>query len=530
MSRSGKFIPGGRKDKDKSKTSKSDNVDSVQAEGEGGEGAAATDDKPGSRRVFKGARFSKPIEKTQRPMVLIVSIGLIVALSLGWYFFGILPEQEKARQAQEAAQRAIQEKADLEKRMEEERKAREAEAAAARAKVIIVTQPPGASATLGNVTKSTPATFEDIVPGTHTLTLTLEGYATVTRELNLEGKKTEDLGTIELSRKIGKLALATPHREVLFQLQGPSGFSQRGVLPLDLPSIPEGSYQLVVEHRGWRLPPMTIEITGNELTSRDVVFPYTILKIESTPPGAEVREGSRVLGLTPLTLSELRTGSKSLSIDKPGFKVGRTTVTLAEGQTVTENVTLEPAGSIMTSFGLEMMPVGGIYVGKTEVTQKMYQTVLGGNPSAFGGADRPVDSVSFDDAERFCAQATALERSRGTIPASYRFSLPDVNQWSRYAADADIDLGATSRGRARSLDGTMPVKASEPNRYGLYDIIGNVSEWTRDVFGSNKDYRTTVGGHWLSSTENFSSMGVRAGVRKDKGDKFTGFRVILTRE
>ena len=84
----------------------------------------------------------------------------------------------------------------------------------------------------------------------------------------------------------------------------------------------------------------------------------------------------------------------------------------------------------------------GFYLGKYEVTQAQYQTVMNGNPaglnadpSAFKGSNRPVEKVSWEDAQIFLTQLNAIEQSAGRLPNGWKYVLPTEAQWE-YACRA----------------------------------------------------------------------------------------------
>lgn len=142
----------------------------------------------------------------------------------------------------------------------------------------------------------------------------------------------------------------------------------------------------------------------------------------------------------------------------------------------------------------------GFWTGKYEVTQGQWRRVMGAFPGArdAGAGDAfPVYSVNFTEAETFCARVTRLARKAGELPGDWEVRLPTEAQWE-YACRAGTTtatafgarLGskqANFRGRAYNgaeagpvLGRTAPVGSYQPNRWGLYDMHGNVFEWCRD--------------------------------------------------
>jgi formylglycine-generating enzyme required for sulfatase activity len=80
--------------------------------------------------------------------------------------------------------------------------------------------------------------------------------------------------------------------------------------------------------------------------------------------------------------------------------------------------------------------------------------------------------------------------------------------------------------RSTTLSSTQDVGSSEPNKYGLYDTLGNVWEWCADAFDDRGDH-SLRGGSWLSSMENFPNAETRSAGGPKYSDRFIGFRVVL---
>ena len=122
-------------------------------------------------------------------------------------------------------------------------------------------------------------------------------------------------------------------------------------------------------------------------------------------------------------------------------------------------------------------------LGKYEVTQAQWEAVMESNPSEFKGGDRPVERVSWNDAQEYLSKLTA--RNDG-----YRYRLPTEAEWE-YAARAGT-AGDTTRNldslawyHGNSGGQTHPVGQQQPNAWGLYDMLGNVWEWCQDWYDAN---------------------------------------------
>jgi formylglycine-generating enzyme required for sulfatase activity len=120
-------------------------------------------------------------------------------------------------------------------------------------------------------------------------------------------------------------------------------------------------------------------------------------------------------------------------------------------------------------------------IGKYEVTQAQWEAVMGSNPSTIKGPDRPVETVSRDDAKAFLEKLNA--RNDG-----YGYRLPTEEEWE-YAARAGgaksppIDEMAWYDGN--SEDETHDVGLKKPNAWGIHDMLGNVREWVDSLFTGN---------------------------------------------
>ena len=173
------------------------------------------------------------------------------------------------------------------------------------------------------------------------------------------------------------------------------------------------------------------------------------------------------------------------------------------------------------TFNLCWIPSKGtqraFWMGETSVTQKLWTAIMGCNPSQFKGDElRPVEMVSWDDCQDFLKRLNALDEVRKT---DLVFRLPWKEEWEhacragsegKYCRLADeTEITETSLDRvawfkANSDGTTHPVAQKLSNAWGLYDMHGNVGEWTQTENGVN---RTERGGSWLWPAEYCLSSG-----------------------
>src|SRR5207302_8155807 len=153
--------------------------------------------------------------------------------------------------------------------------------------------------------------------------------------------------------------------------------------------------------------------------------------------------------------------------------------------------------------------------------------LMNSNPSKTKQPARPVEDVSWEEANTFCQKLTEFEKKGGTLPSGFIYSLPTQGQWDGLLADAKFDDGLTSRGAVHTE--TAPVgTASTPNRLGLYDVLGNVWEWCAD--GETSGTRIAKGGAFSTKTVFEWKQMERTTGRKLAADARApdvGFRCVL---
>ena len=141
--------------------------------------------------------------------------------------------------------------------------------------------------------------------------------------------------------------------------------------------------------------------------------------------------------------------------------------------------------------------LSGYYIGKTEVTQELWQAVMGSNPSLFEGDNLPVEKVSWDDCQEFIRKLNALTGQNFRLPteAEWEFACRGGNnsRGYKYCGSNCIDdvawygdnsgikfLGVFDQIRQK----THSVATKLPNELGIYDMSGNVWEWCADWKGN----------------------------------------------
>ena len=119
------------------------------------------------------------------------------------------------------------------------------------------------------------------------------------------------------------------------------------------------------------------------------------------------------------------------------------------------------------------------YIGKTEVTQALWQAVMGSNPSNFKGSNLPVECVCWNDCQEFIQKLNSLTGRNFRLPteAEWEFACRGGNNSRGYKYSGSNNLGSVAWYDDNSGGQTHPVATKAPNELGIYDMSGNVWEW-----------------------------------------------------
>lgn len=190
----------------------------------------------------------------------------------------------------------------------------------------------------------------------------------------------------------------------------------------------------------------------------------------------------------------------------------------------------KPVHKVIIAQGYEM--------GKYQITQDQWETVMGHNPSSFKGKLLPVDSVSWEDVQQFIGILNSNSNN-------YNYRLPTEAEWE-YACRAGTrgdyagDLDTMGWYQGNSGNHAHEVGKQQPNAWGLYDMHGNVWEWCLDWYGpyprgvvtnpkgaSSGAHRVKRGGGWYDIAAYCRSTD-RSGYAPNYRLYDVGFRLVRT--
>ena len=176
-----------------------------------------------------------------------------------------------------------------------------------------------------------------------------------------------------------------------------------------------------------------------------------------------------------------------------------------------------------------------IFVGARPVTQVEWLAIMGSNPSKFqdgwSSGLRPVDSVNFFDCKNFISKLN-LNDNEPKLGLEGSFRLPTKEEWEYFCragsstkwhhSDRDNEIDEVAWHAGNSGATTREVGQKAPNDWGLYDLHGNISEWTTTLID---DKYVTKGGSWLTESESTRVTADRLFLPTKRSDSI-GLRLI----
>ena len=313
-----------------------------------------------------------------------------------------------------------------------------------------------------------------------------------------------------------------------------------------------GSYLVEARKQGHRAEKQPLVLGKKEQKTIVLNAPvpvYGKLKLTSTPADCNVYLDGKLIGTSPDVFADILEGPHNVELRKEGYENTSKQVTIEEGKAASLNIELKkgnalaqqaqqpndtPTDSILSftvnGVTFKMIYVEGgtftmgataeqgrkaerdekpahsvtlssYYMGETEVTQALWQAVMGSNPSYFNGSNLPVECVSWNDCQEFITKLNQLCASQLN---GRQFALPTEAQWEyaarggkqsqgyKYSGSNTLDNVAWYRDNSGNYSWfygniyhTHTVGTKQANELGLYDMSGNVREWCQDWFDSN---------------------------------------------
>lgn len=166
--------------------------------------------------------------------------------------------------------------------------------------------------------------------------------------------------------------------------------------------------------------------------------------------------------------------------------------------------------------------VKGFFLGKYEVTQKQFGKVVDGHIGSYRGGSFPVELVSWKEAVAMAQDLSAKSKAK--------FRLPSEAEWEYACRAGGVNelycgagsLGAITGGKDAPA-GLQAVGSRTPNAWGIYDMSGNVREWTLDCWHDNYQGAPADGSAWVTGGDCAKRV-ERGGSWHGAGDKMRAAR------
>ena len=237
-----------------------------------------------------------------------------------------------------------------------------------------------------------------------------------------------------------------------------------------------------------------------------------------------------------------RATSQTITVNGVNFYMIR-----VDGGQFTMGATTEQGGDALSNESpTRTVNLSTFWIGQTEVTQALWQAVMGYNPSRFiGDLQRPVENVSWNDCQAFIFRLNELTGANFRLPTEAEWEYAARGGQSsngyKYAGGDNIDNVAWYHDNADATTHAVSTKAA--NELGLYAMSGNVAEWCRDALVSysaiddgatnpwqgGSMYRVVRGGSY-----NYDARYARVSYRSDYGwdtrSPQIGFRIVLSEQ
>ena len=190
--------------------------------------------------------------------------------------------------------------------------------------------------------------------------------------------------------------------------------------------------------------------------------------------------------------------STNSSSGSPSVASGSNTISIPVKNGISIEMVKVEAGTFMMGATSEMKhpydwekPVHQVtltneyYMGKYEVTQALWQAVMGNNPSHFKGENLPVETVNWNECQEFISKLNSMTGRKFRLPteAEWEYAARGGKKSRSYQYSGSSNISDVAWYDGNSVNKTHPVGTKQANELGIYDMTGNVWEWCSDWYG-----------------------------------------------
>lgn len=424
-----------------------------------------------------------------------------------------------------------------------------------------------ASIVINNVQKGVGSWNGRLSAGVYSVEVSLQAHKPARQDIEL---KIGEQRTINLQ--------PTPIYGSLDVMTSPSGASitingkDYGTTPATINKLLIGDYTVNLSKAGYAS--INRSVTINEQTSsliNETLVNGREVSINSIPSDINLYIDGVLVGRTPYK-GNLTFGNHILRIENGGKTSEQKVAIEIDGGKTDFNLTFGPVTFTETVKGVqfEMIAIKGgsfqmgsndgdsyddekpihqvivsdFYMGQTEVTQELWEAVMGNNPSKFKGKMLPVENVSWNDCRDFIKKLNQFTGKKYRLPTEaeweYAAGGGATNRTKWVGTNNENSLGEYAWYSSNSGSKTHAVATKKPNALGLYDMSGNVWEWCSDWYSGYSSTAQTnptgpslgsdrvLRGGCLINSARYCRTADRNGTDPDDRASGIGFRLALT--
>lgn len=387
-----------------------------------------------------------------------------------------------------------------------------------------------------------PLENKEMSSGVYTLRVQKEKYKDYSTTITIEEGKTTTIRP-SLEANFAQVTLTTNEGADIYVDGNRLGTTRwTGTLELGEHSV---ETRQASHHSAYTNVRITAQSAGQTITLNNPLPIYGSLIVDGSPADVDVYVDGKKVGTSPLFVSELLIGTHTIRLEKDGYDQQEKTVQIAENQESMLDFTLaketpkalpQPVPDA-SSTGNQTFTVNGVsftmiavkggtftmgatseqgsdaesdekpthqvtlsdyYIGETEVTQELWQAVMGTTiqgqakegtygTSLYGvGNNYPMYYISWSDCQTFVKKLNQLTGKKFRLPteAEWEYAARGGQKSRGYKYAGSNTLSDVAWYYGNSSRETHPVKQKQANELGLYDMSGNVDEWCQDGYGS----------------------------------------------
>lgn len=298
-------------------------------------------------------------------------------------------------------------------------------------------------------------------------------------------------------------------------------------------TLPVGQHSFIVFCDGYDSEEGTVKLKASTPSNLQITLSKDATAIQSTAT-------QPVVAQQPVVQPTV-TNSDNISIPvKDGISIEMVRV---EAGTFTMGATPEmenPRDDEMPTHKVTL--TNDYYIGKYEVTQALWQAVMGYNSSDFMGDNLPVENVSWEESQEFISKLNRITGKKFRLPteAEWEYAARGGNKSRDYQYSGSNNLSDVAWYTQNSDSKTHAVGTKQGNELGIYDMSGNVLEWCQDwngtyssssqvnPTGANSGYFRVIRGGSYSETAGFCRLSCRLYFTPDSRLYGLGLRLILS--